>query len=42
MLSIRHVLASVFGALVMLGIGSAMFYAGLKRYESGNLLSMHG
>jgi ABC-2 type transport system permease protein len=42
MLSIRHVLASVFGAAVMLGIGSAMFHAGLRRYESGNLLSMHG
>ena len=42
MLSIWHVLASVFGAVVMLGIGSAMFYTGLRRYESGNLLSMHG
>jgi ABC-2 type transport system permease protein len=42
MLSLRHVAVSVLAAVVMLAIGSDMFYAGLRRYESGNLLSMHG
>jgi ABC-2 type transport system permease protein len=41
-LSIWHVAASLFGALAILSVGSAMFYSGLRRYESGNLLSMHG
>jgi ABC-2 type transport system permease protein len=30
------------GALAIAGAGIALFYLGLRRYESGNLLSMHG
>ena len=30
------------GALAVLGVGVAVFYHGLRRYESGNLISMNG
>jgi ABC-2 type transport system permease protein len=41
-LSIWHVVASLAGALGIVAAGTAVFYLGLRRYESGNLLSMHG
>lgn len=41
-LSMRRFALSLCGALAIAGIGTATFYLGLRRYESGNLLSMHG
>jgi ABC-2 type transport system permease protein len=35
-------LLSVLGAAVILGLGVLVFYRGLKRYESGNLMEMRG
>ena len=40
--SIGNVGLSLFGAIAVLGAGIVLFYSGLRRYESGNLLSMHG
>jgi hypothetical protein len=31
-----------FGALALAGLAAGVFYIGLRRYESGNLLSMNG
>ena len=41
-MSWEYALASVAGAFALLAAGSAAFYFGLKRYESGNLVSMNG
>jgi hypothetical protein len=41
-LSIWNVALSLCGAIAVLGAGTVLFYSGLRRYESGNLLSMHG
>jgi ABC-2 type transport system permease protein len=41
-LSLVHVGASLAGSLAIVALGTLMFYLGLRRYESGNLLSMHG
>ena len=41
-MSIRHFALSLCGALAIAAAGTAAFYLGLRRYESGNLLSMHG
>lgn len=40
--SLVYALASFFGALVILALGFAAFYSGLRRYESGNLMEMRG
>ncbi len=40
--SLEYVLYSFAGALVMLAAGVAVFYYGLGRYESGNLMEMRG
>jgi len=40
--SLLHAAISMCGALAILAIGCVLFYSGLRRYESGNLLSMHG
>jgi ABC-2 type transport system permease protein len=37
-----YALLTAGGALAILGAGTAMFYLGLRRYESGNLVSMNG
>jgi ABC-2 type transport system permease protein len=41
-LSLWHVVLSIFGALAVAAAGTLSFYIGLRRYESGNLLSIHG
>jgi len=41
-LSWQQIAASVAGSLTILAIGVLAFYTGLRRYESGNLLSMRG
>lgn len=41
-LSQIHAAWTVFGSLMILGIGIAVFYHGLRRYESGNLIDMRG
>ena len=41
-MSILDALLSVGGALLVLGAGVGLFYWGLRRYESGNLVSMNG
>jgi len=33
---------AMLGALVVAGLGAGVFYVGLRRYESGNLISMNG
>ena len=33
---------AIAGALVVAGLGVGLFYLGLRRYESGNLISMNG
>lgn len=40
--SYELVLYSFAGSLAVLGVGVLAFYAGLKRYESGNLMEMRG
>ncbi len=40
--SFEFVLYSFAGSLVMLLVGVSAFYAGLRRYESGNLMEMRG
>jgi len=37
-----YALLSIGGALCLLGAGAGAFYMGLRRYESGNLVSMKG
>ena len=34
--------AAILGAASVLGIATLVFYRGLRRYESGNLISMQG
>ena len=41
-LSLLHAAATVAGAALLLLSGVAVFYCGLKRYESGNLAEMRG
>ena len=41
-MSWEYALLTVGGALTLLGAGTAVFHLGLKRYESGNLVSMNG
>jgi ABC-2 type transport system permease protein len=41
-MSWRYGLLSVGGALALLAAGAGAFYLGLRRYESGNLVSMNG
>ena len=38
--SLTYAFFALGGALAVLAAGSAVFYHGLKRYESGNLLAM--
>jgi ABC-2 type transport system permease protein len=40
--SVTLTLVTIFGALSMLGLGFVAFYAGLRRYESGNLMELKG
>lgn len=40
--SIEYVFLSFIGALLILAAGAAVFYLGLRRYESGNLMEMRG
>lgn len=42
LLSLWHVAAAAAGVGAILIAGAAAFYFGLRRYESGNLISMHG
>ena len=39
-LSVRYALFALGGSLAILAAGAGVFYHGLKRYESGNLLAM--
>ncbi|HEY9786305.1 MAG TPA: ABC-2 family transporter protein [Candidatus Obscuribacterales bacterium] len=41
-LSLTDALLTFAGALAVLSVGSAAFYIGLSRYESGNLIEMRG
>ena len=41
-LSLGPALAAVGGAALVLALGVAVFYLGLRRYESGNLMEMRG
>lgn len=41
-LSLRHAGLSLLGSLAVLLVGVLVFYRGLKRYESGNLMVMRG
>jgi ABC-2 type transport system permease protein len=41
-LSLSYAAAAVLGAVVITAAGVAVFYIGLRRYESGNLISMNG
>jgi ABC-2 type transport system permease protein len=41
-MSIVHLLIAIAGAVVVLATGVGVFYFGLRRYESGNLISMNG
>jgi ABC-2 type transport system permease protein len=41
-MSWQYALLTVGGALALIGAGSAGFHLGLRRYESGNLVSMNG
>jgi ABC-2 type transport system permease protein len=41
-MAIRDLLTCFLGALIVLGAGASVFYRGLRRYESGNLISMNG
>jgi ABC-2 type transport system permease protein len=40
--SIWNLLMAVIGSLIVLAAAVGMFYHGLRRYESGNLISMNG
>jgi ABC-2 type transport system permease protein len=41
-MSVGYALLSVCGAAALLAAGTGAFYLGLRRYESGNLVSMNG
>jgi ABC-2 type transport system permease protein len=41
-MSIADLIAAMAGAVSVLAIGVSMFYFGLRRYESGNLISFNG
>jgi ABC-2 type transport system permease protein len=41
-LSIGHALGALGGAFVVLAASAVIFYSGLRRYESGNLISING
>jgi ABC-2 type transport system permease protein len=41
-LSLLHAFLALLGALAALAIGVVVFYVGLRRYESGNLMEMRG
>jgi len=41
-MSIRDLMLALSGAAAVLGISVGVFYHGLRRYESGNLISMNG
>jgi ABC-2 type transport system permease protein len=41
-MSIVDLLIAIAGAMGVLSAGVGMFYFGLRRYESGNLISMNG
>jgi ABC-2 type transport system permease protein len=41
-MSVQYALLTIGGALALLAAGTAAFYLGLRRYESGNLVSMIG
>jgi ABC-2 type transport system permease protein len=40
--SVQCIAATVLGSLAILAIGVSTFYLGMRRYESGNLISMRG
>ena len=40
--SIEYALATALGSIVILAVGTSVFYFGLSRYESGNLMDMRG
>jgi ABC-2 type transport system permease protein len=41
-MNLEFVALTVLGSLAVLGAGILVFYLGLRRYESGNLLEMRG
>jgi len=41
-MSMRDLILAFSGAAAVLGISVGVFYHGLRRYESGNLISMNG
>lgn len=41
-LSWTHAVWTIVGSLTVLGVGVGVFYHGLRRYESGNLMEMRG
>lgn len=41
-LSLFHAALSFLGGVLAVGIGGSVFYYGLRRYESGNLMNMRG
>jgi ABC-2 type transport system permease protein len=41
-LSLWYAGAAILGAVAITAAGAAVFYNGLRRYESGNLISMNG
>jgi ABC-2 type transport system permease protein len=41
-MSMGDLFVAASGAVAVLGIGAGVFYHGLRRYESGNLISMNG
>jgi len=41
-LSLMHTILAVAGAIAVLLVGAGVFYHGLRRYSSGNLMEMRG
>jgi len=41
-LSLWYAGAAILGAVAIMAVGATVFYMGLRRYESGNLISMNG
>jgi hypothetical protein len=41
-LSWTHAVWAIVGSIAVLGVGIGVFYHGLRRYESGNLMDMRG
>ncbi|MBD0302588.1 MAG: ABC-2 family transporter protein [Tolypothrix sp. T3-bin4] len=41
-LSLIHTILAVAGAVAVLFVGAGVFYHGLRRYSSGNLMEMRG